>query len=201
MDALSNNTTSTTDSIVHDTTHGFFSLPREMRNYIYWLILQPMSSGVLESTKVLSLCRQSHEEAIVYLKPCVPMFRLGQGQRSLFRYPKANGKVNLFQSTSRTSKCYQYQRFSELEVVRATTIQLTLSDASSGPGYPLVMKKTAEDAIEVAQVIRKSTHLETLEIAIGSWRPGSNPPLQAQILAAYLSLISACKQMQAKIII
>ena len=60
----------TTGQVI-DTAAEFFALPKEiLRNYIHWLILKSTGGEILGSTKVLTLCRQIYEEAIVYLKPC-----------------------------------------------------------------------------------------------------------------------------------
>lgn len=182
------------------TTAGFFDLPKELRNYIYWLILKPTSSGVLGSTKVLTLCRQTYEEAIVYLKPCLPYFRLGDGQRSLFRHPKANGKVNLFESTTKTSNCYKYQRYTELELIRAASVQLVLDEPPHGPPYPQKMKKMVDDIQEITRMIHKTTHLKMLAVCIGKWQPG-NTSLRAELLSACIQLLSACQHNQVRLIV
>ncbi|KAK5079799.1 hypothetical protein LTR70_008989 [Exophiala xenobiotica] len=141
--------------------------PGELRNYIYWLVLDPRAeSGTLGNNKILCLCKQVYEEAIVYLKPLVPVFRLGrEGHRPLFRGPKANGKPNTYMSTTRTSDCYSYQRLTMLEAIRFTNIQLVLNHVRRY-NSDAVSQKLVADMYDIVDAIKKTTHPHKLAILI-----------------------------------
>jgi len=170
---------------------GFLGLPREIRNLVYWMLIEPSEKGKPGNTKVLCLCKQVYEEAIMYLKPYVPVFRLGiERHRSLFRNPKANGKPMIYRSTTLTSSCYTYQRFTELEICRFTSIQLFL-DSIHGRYRHSVREKVVADVREITQAVRKSTHLQAIATYISEgW--AANMTGQDELMEAYKQLVRVC---------
>lgn len=168
---------------------GLLDLPKEIRNHIYWLVLDPRAeSGTLGNTKILCLCKQVYEEAIVYLKPFVPVFRLGRERhRPLFRDPKANGKPNTYMSATRTSDCYSYQRLTMLEAIRFTNIQLVLNHVRRYES-DAVSQKLVADMYDIVEAIKKTTHLHKLAILVA----GAFSSCTSELLEACKELVSAC---------
>ena len=170
---------------------SFFSLPAEIRNLIYFMTLNPTSEGEIGSTKVLTLCKQTYEEAVRYLEPCIPVLELGARHRAtLFRDPRANGKVNLFTSTVKTSKCYTYPRWSQIEVVRARCIVISMFQVNHIPfsKEPRIL----EHFKELLELIHKTSRLRNLIICI-DWWSSDRSPKQHEILMLCRDLLGICQ--------
>jgi len=136
----------------------------------------------------------------MYLQPHIPIFRLGRdGYRSLFRNPKANGKPNLYESATRTSDCYKHQRFTVLETLRFTSIQL-IFDCNYIRGSDARTQKLVADVHEIVQVVEKSTHIRTLAIFVLQIRLGDSH-MQSELLTACKDLVSACEKKEVTLVL
>ena len=187
--------------IDQDAAWGLFSLPIEIRNYIYHLILMaigwshlPDRRRFLGCTKILVLCKKTYMEAKPFLNAFIPSYTLGKNlHKPLIRHPKANGKPNLYESGTRTSNCYKHQRCSQLELMRSTNLQLL----SFEPGFyghsEAVMTKMAKDLLEVINIIRVSSSTTKLFLVLDTWQAHQTLAYK-KLLAAMLDLLHVCAE-------
>lgn len=150
------------------TKKGFLDLPIELRNYIYFMALKPGKSScdgvsMLGSTKILSLSRQIYAEARLYLQPYMPIYVLGIERRPLLRDPFANGKPFTYTSWMPTSRCYTYQRCSELELIRASKLKLIILQSVDS-------NNLIRDLKIMVVITEKSTYLKKLVLVVGRWQ-------------------------------
>lgn len=173
---------------------GFFELPREVRDIIYFYILRPdcrmnefihgpdqcyykrcfklhkcISSG-LGRTKVLVLNRQAYQEAIGLLNAFENLITIrGRGHR-VFRDPLAFGKPGFFACNKWISQCYLGPKFSELQVLRfkhlALEVHYPVPSVDNEDLYAQRLGMLRKEITEAVRVLRKATGLRTLRLIL-----------------------------------
>lgn len=173
---------------------GFFELPREVRDIIYFYILRPdcrmnefihdadqcyyrrcfklhkcISSG-LGRTKVLVLNRQAYQEAIGFLNVFENLITIrGKGHR-VFRDPLAFGKSGGFACNRWISQCYLGPKFTELQVLcckhLAHEVHYAVPSNDDEKSYAQRLGMRRKEVKEAIGVLRKSTGLETLRLIL-----------------------------------
>lgn len=150
---------------------GFFKLPIEIRNAIYKLLLFPQSESdtinkSMGSTKILQVCQQAYVEGCALLYSGVEFqIDLVVKANAIFRNPFAFGKPNLFRGSVRTSYCFIYPDFCELQVVRFEHLELRfcLSNLVYGTGSQQ-WKNLKHHVSDLNKALRKSKSMKSVKI-------------------------------------
>ena len=165
----------------------FLSIPVEIRTRIYSFVLRADCSleghggkfycakqhicpqSFLGCTKILSVCRQVHDEAVELLHNLKqePILMLNGKSKHVLRHPLEFGKPGFFFVCKRTCKCYLPKAFDELQIIRMRKFAIDIIF----PDTPTWLDSTdiasiANNVRETAAALGKSKTMKALRIRL-----------------------------------